>query len=63
MCLFNVVEKCNVLIDRLRQANLKLQLDKCEFLKTEVTYLLGHIIKDGVRPDLTKLEAVKLIIS
>ena len=29
--------KCNLLIDRLRKANLKLQPDKCEFLKTEVT--------------------------
>jgi len=28
--------KENTLIDRLREANLKLQLDKCEFFKTEV---------------------------
>ncbi|KAL6421530.1 hypothetical protein ACFW04_014289 [Cataglyphis niger] len=39
--------KYNVLIERLRKANLKLQPDKCEFLKTEVTYL-GHVIgRDG----------------
>ncbi|XP_070152508.1 uncharacterized protein [Polyergus mexicanus] len=32
---------------------------KCEFLKTEVTYL-GHVIsKDGVKPDPEKLEAVQ----
>lgn len=30
--------KYNTLIQRLREANLKLQPDKCEFLKTEVTY-------------------------
>ena len=31
------------LFDRLRSANLKLQPDKCDFLRTEVAYL-GHII-------------------
>ncbi|KAM0730323.1 Retrovirus-related Pol polyprotein from transposon 17.6 [Formica fusca] len=51
--------KYNALIERLREANLKLQPDKCEFLKTEVTYL-GHVIsKDGVKPDPKKLEAVQ----
>ncbi|KMQ85713.1 hypothetical protein RF55_15566, partial [Lasius niger] len=51
--------KYNALIERLRQANLKLQPDKCEFLKTEVTYL-GHVIgRDGVKPDPKKLEAVQ----
>jgi len=52
-------KKYNLLIERLRQANLKLQLDKCEFLKTEVTYL-GHVIsKDRVKPDPKKLEVVR----
>jgi len=51
--------KYNLLIDWLRKANLKLQPDKCEFLKIEVTYL-GHVInKDGVRPDPKKLDAVR----
>ena len=51
--------KYNLLIDRLRKANLQLQPDKCEFLKTEVTYL-GHVInKDGVRSNPEKLDAVK----
>lgn len=44
---------------RLRAANLKLQPDKCEFLRPEVMYL-GHIIgRDGVRPDPKKVEAVQ----
>lgn len=44
---------------RLRAANLKLQPDKCEFLRREVMYL-GHIIgEDGVRPDPKKVEAVQ----
>jgi len=51
--------KYNLLIERLQQANLKLQPDKCEFLKTEVTYL-GHVIsKDGVKFDPKILEAVR----
>jgi len=46
-------------LDRLREHNLKLQPDKCEFLRKEVIYL-GHIItKDGIRPDLSKLYAVE----
>jgi len=37
---------------------LKLQLDKCEFLRKEIAYL-GHIIgSDGVRPDPNKINAV-----
>jgi len=51
--------KYNLLMEQLHNANLKLQLDKYEFLKTEVTYL-GHVIsKDGVKPDPKKLEAVR----
>jgi Reverse transcriptase (RNA-dependent DNA polymerase). len=50
------------LMQRLRAANLKLQPDKCEFLRREVTYL-GHIIsEDGVRPDPRKLEAVRIFL-
>jgi len=53
--------KYNLLMERLRNANLKLQPDKCEFLKTEVTYL-GHVIsKDGVKPDPKKLEAQRTL--
>jgi len=48
-----------LLMERLHNANLKLQPDKCEFLKTEVIYL-GHVIsKDRVKPDLKKLEVVR----
>jgi len=44
---------------RLSEANVFLQLDKCEFLKREVAYL-GHIItENGVRPDPKKIIAVK----
>jgi len=46
-------------LQRLRKHNLKLQIDKCEFLRKEVTYL-GHIISEnGILPDPSKLSAVK----
>lgn len=55
------LNKFDNLRQRLHHANLKLQPDKCEFLRTEVIYL-GHIIdKDGVRPDPKKTMAVKNI--
>lgn len=51
--------KIDKLAARLRQANLRLQPDKCEFLRREVVYL-GHIIgEDGVKPDPSKIKAVK----
>ena len=51
--------KFNKLIERLNAANLKLQPDKCEFLRPEVAYL-GHIIdKEEMQPDPKKIEAVK----
>jgi len=44
---------------RLREHNMKLQPDKCKFLRKEVIYL-GHIItKDGIRLDPSKLHAVE----
>jgi len=42
-------------LQRLCKHNLKLQVEKCEFLRKKVTYL-GHIIsKNGISPDLAKL--------
>ena len=52
-------DKFNKLAKRLKEANLKLQPDKCEFLRREVTYL-GHIISEnGVKPDPNKIKAVQ----
>ena len=46
------------LFEKLRQTGLKLQSDKCEYLKPELKYL-GHVItKDGVKPNPAKLQAV-----
>ena len=55
-------EKFNKLMERLTAANLKLQPDKCEFLRPEVAYL-GHIIdKEGIRPEPKKLGVKKFPI-
>lgn len=44
---------------RLDECNLKLQTDKCEFLRKEVAYL-GHLVTNvGVKPDPNILTAVK----
>jgi hypothetical protein len=52
-------EKLRNVFGRLRKHNLKLQPDKCEFLRKEVTFL-GHVVtKDGVKPDEKKIDAVK----
>lgn len=46
-------------LHRLSELRLKLQPDKCEFLKPELEYL-GHVIsKDGVKPNPNKIKSVK----
>ena len=50
------IQRLENLFIRLRKAVLKLQPEKCEFFKKEVTYL-GHLISaEGVRPDSKKLD-------
>lgn len=51
--------KFNKLAERLRAAKLKLQPDKCEFLRKEVTYLEHIISEEGIKPDPQKIKAVK----
>jgi len=45
-------------LQRLREHNLQLQIDKCEFRK-EVTYLWHIISENGILPDPAKLSALK----
>lgn len=50
--------KLKLVFNKLREFNLKLQPDKCEFLRREVAYL-GHIITDkGVSPNPEKVKSV-----
>ena len=45
--------------DRLRKSNLKLNPDKCCFLKSEVVYL-GHLItSEGIKTEPSKFKAIK----
>lgn len=45
-------------LGRLKKANLKIQIDKCEFLKRE-TEFLGHVvIRDGIKPNPKKIDCV-----
>ena len=50
--------KLREVLDRLRTYKLKLQPDKCEFLRKEVNYLGHWITETGVRPDPKKVAAV-----
>ena len=48
-----------IILQRLREVGLKVQPDKCEFLKPELEYL-GHLVTaNGVKPNPEKIEAVK----
>jgi hypothetical protein len=52
-------ERLRDVFSRMRKYNMKLQPDKCEFLRKEVSYL-GHVIgRTGVRPDEKRITAVK----
>ena len=46
------------IFDRFRLHNLKIQTDKCEFLKDEIVYLGHTITKEGVSPNPGKIQAV-----
>lgn len=52
------IEKLRKIFDRLRQTNLKVTLDKCEFLKKDVLYLGHKITKHGLEPNEDKIKAV-----
>jgi hypothetical protein len=44
-------ERLREFLDRMRKYNMKLQPDKCEFLRKEVCYVSHVIGHTGVRPD------------
>lgn len=52
------IQKLQLVFDRLRETNLKIQLDKTEFLRREVLYLGHTITKDGLRPNDDKIKSV-----
>ena len=53
------LERLRAVLERFRNANLKINPTKCEFFRTRVPFL-GHIIsKDGLEADPVKVRAVK----
>lgn len=53
------VQKLRKIFEILREANLKLRADKCNFFQKQVRYLGFQISKDGIVPDDEKLLVVK----
>ena len=53
------MENLGQVFNRLKEANLKIQLCKCEFLRREVKFL-GHIVTpDGIKPNPDKVSIIK----
>lgn len=53
------IENLTKIFTALEKVNLKIQLDKSEFLKKEVAFL-GHIVTDkGVKPNPSKIDAIQ----
>ena len=52
------LKQIQIVLNRLRQAKLKLKKSKCAFFKKELHYL-GHLLTtDGVKPQLEKIKAI-----
>ena len=52
------LDRLEAVFTRLDENNLKLKAFKCDFFKSQVTYL-GHVVSDaGIQTDLEKLEAL-----
>lgn len=49
----------NRVLKKLKDANLKIQLDKCEFFRKEVQFLGHTVSEDGVRPNQDKIVAIQ----
>ncbi|CAK1583688.1 unnamed protein product [Parnassius mnemosyne] len=52
------MEKLQAVLDLLKEANLTLNLIKCNFFKKSIDYLGFEISHEGVRPGLKKVEDV-----
>lgn len=55
------LDKLGKVFQRLREANLKISLDKCEFLKHSIKYLGYLVTNQGLRPDPDKVSAIQRI--
>jgi hypothetical protein len=62
----NTIEEHNhrlrMVFDRIREANFKLNLEKCTFAANEMSHL-GHILSSSrVLPDASKVKAIKTVL-
>ncbi|TLY44982.1 MAG: RNA-directed DNA polymerase, partial [Gammaproteobacteria bacterium] len=55
------LKNIETVFEYLKNANLKIQLDKSEFFKTEVEYLGFVISNEGLKPNTKKIEAIQNI--
>lgn len=52
------IDSLNKILNRLRESNLKIQIDKCKFFSKETEYL-GHILTpEGLKPNPQKIENI-----
>ncbi|XP_053401636.1 uncharacterized protein LOC123522917 [Mercenaria mercenaria] len=52
------IQRVDEVLDRIKQADMKLLPDKCHMLQTEVVFL-GHVVsKEGIRPDPTNIAKI-----
>ncbi|GBG86089.1 hypothetical protein CBR_g40992 [Chara braunii] len=54
------VEHMRTVLERLRQAKYKANLDKCEFARHELEYLGHYVTPQGIRPLADKIEALRV---
>lgn len=55
------VEAINNIFNKLREFNLKIQIDKCKFFAKSTEYL-GHVLtRDGIKPNEKKIEVIRNI--
>lgn len=53
------IANLKLIFERLRTSNFKIQLDKSEFLRKEITFL-GHIVStEGIKPNPEKIDAIQ----
>ncbi|GBG67542.1 hypothetical protein CBR_g673 [Chara braunii] len=55
----NLLDRGRVVLEKLREANFKINAKKCEWAKTQVLYL-GHVLDgDGIKPEDSKIAAIR----
>jgi RNase H-like domain found in reverse transcriptase/Reverse transcriptase (RNA-dependent DNA polymerase)/Integrase zinc binding domain len=53
------IQNLKLVFSKLREARLKIQIDKCEFFRKEVEFL-GHVVTPhGIKPNPNKIKAIK----